>query len=172
MKVSADIRYIKKRKKEQLTRTFARGNVSLKDVSFKLRKKIATLIVEAEIQNKHSEKRKLRKEIRKIRLTLKTGLDLIVLNTVFHQLNVALKTKFKVATSRHQSKLSNLRKQQKAKTIESKTHYIKNTVHSFSSYQLSTDEYTALSNGLDHHIPTRHNNSEYIPSSNSFTKVF
>ena len=34
-----------------------------------------------------------------------------------------------------------------------------NTVRNFSSYQLSTDEYTALSNGLDHHIPTRHNNS-------------
>ena len=115
-----DIRYIKRCKKEQLIPTFARGNVSLKYVSFKLRKKIATLIMEAEIQNKDSEKRKLRKEIRKIRTTLKTGLDLIVLNTVFHQLNVALKTKFKVVTSRHQSKLSNLRKQQKAKTIESK----------------------------------------------------
>ena len=120
MKVSADIRYIKRCKKEQLIPTFARGSVSLKYVSFKLRKKIATLIMEAEIQNKDSEKRKLRKEIRKIRTTLKTGLDLIVLNTVFHQLNVALKTKFKVVTSRHQSKLSNLRKQQKAKTIESK----------------------------------------------------
>ena len=58
-KVSADIRYIRTCKKEQLIPTFARVNVSLKDVTFKLRKKIATLIIEAEIQNKHSEKRKL-----------------------------------------------------------------------------------------------------------------
>ena len=134
-KVSADIRYIRTCKKEQLIPTFARVNVSLKDVSFKLRKKIATLIIEAEIQNKLSEKRKLRKEIRKIRATLKRGLNLIVLNAVFHQLNVALKSKFKVVTSRHQNKLSNLGKQQNAKTIASKTHYIKNTVHNFCSYQ-------------------------------------
>ena len=45
----------------QLIPAFSRVNVSLKDVSFKLRKKIATLITEAEMQNKHSEKRKLRK---------------------------------------------------------------------------------------------------------------
>ena len=115
--------------------------------------------MEAEIQNKHSEKRKLRKETRKIRTTLKRGLNLTVLNTVFHQLNVALKSKFKAVTSRNQNKLSNLHKQQKAKTIESKTHYIKNTVHNFPSYQSSTDEYTALSYGLDHHIHTRLNNN-------------
>ena len=88
--------------------------------------------MEADIQNKHSEERKLRKEIRKIRTTLKKGLNLIVLNTLFHQLNVTLKSKFKVVTSQHQNNLSNLRKQQKAKNIESKPHYIKNTVHNFS----------------------------------------
>ena len=91
----------------------------VKRCCFKLRKKIATLIMEAEIQNKHLEKRKLRKEIRKTQTTLKRGLNLIILNTVFHQLNVALKSKFKVVTSRHQKKLSNLRKHQTAKTIES-----------------------------------------------------
>ena len=91
--------------------------------------------MEAEIQNKHSEKRKLGKEIIKIQTTLKKGLNLIILNTAFHQLNVTLKSKFKVVTSRHQKKLSNLRKHQTAKTIESKPHYIKNTVQNFSSYQ-------------------------------------
>ena len=55
--------------------------------------------MEAEIQNQHSEKWKLRKEIRKMRTTLKKGLNLIILNTVFHQLNVVLKSKFKVVTS-------------------------------------------------------------------------
>ena len=112
MKVSADIRYIKTRKKGQLIPSFARVNVSLKDVSFKLRKKIATPITEAEIQNKRSEKQKLSKEIRKIWTTLTRGLGLIALNTVFHELNGALKSKYKVVTSRHQNKLPNLRKQQ------------------------------------------------------------
>ena len=44
LKVSADICYIKMYKKEQLIPTFARVNV-LKYVSFKLRKKIPTLIM-------------------------------------------------------------------------------------------------------------------------------
>ena len=84
---------------------------------------------------------------------------MIILNTVFHELNVALKSKFKVVSSRHQKKLSNLRKHQTAKTIELKPHSIKNTVQNFSWYQLSTDEYTTLSYGLDHHISARLNNN-------------
>ena len=74
----------------QLVQTFARVKVSLKDVSLKLRKKTATPIMEAETQNKHSEKWKLRKEIRNIRKTLKRGLILIISNRIFHQLNVAV----------------------------------------------------------------------------------
>ena len=46
-----------------------------------------------------------------------------------------------------------------ARTMESKTHYIKNTIQNFSSYQLSINEYTAVLYGLDHHIPTRLNNN-------------
>ena len=78
MKVSTDILYIKTCKKERLIPTFTRVNVSLKDVSFRLRKKIAAHIMEAEIQNKHSEKWKLRKEIRKIWTTLKRSVNLII----------------------------------------------------------------------------------------------
>ena len=39
------------------------------------------------------------------------------------------------------------------------TTYIKNTVHNFSLYQLTTEEYNALSYGLDHHIPCKFNNN-------------
>ena len=88
MKVSAGIRYIKTCKKEQLMPTFARVKAFLKDVSFKLRTKIAGLIMEAEMKNKHLEKRKLRKETRKKQTALRESLNLIILNTVFHQLNV------------------------------------------------------------------------------------
>ena len=41
---------------------------------------------------------------------------------------------------------------------ERKRSYIKNTAHNFSSYVLSNEEYTALSFGLDHHIPTKSKN--------------
>ena len=59
----------------------------------------------------------------------------------------------------HQKKLTNLQKQQERKTYKSMTTYIKNTVHSFLSYQLTTEEYIALSYGLDHHIPCEFNNN-------------
>ena len=72
---------------------------------------IATLIMETETQNKHSEKLTLQKK-RKKQTTLKRTLNLIILNTEFDKLNVALKSIFKVVTSRHEQK-SNLRKQQK-----------------------------------------------------------
>ena len=52
MKVSADIKYIRTCKKKRLTPTFAKVNISLKKDSFKLKWKIATLIMETEMQNK------------------------------------------------------------------------------------------------------------------------
>ena len=137
-------------------------NISLKNASFQLKWKVATLIMETEMQKKkkkHSEKRKLKKELKQICNILKRSLNLVVLNAVFHQLNIALKSKFKMIANRHQKKLTNLRKQQERKTDKSVTTYIKNTVHSFLSYQLTTEEYTTLSYGLDHHIPCEFNNN-------------
>ena len=157
MKVSADIKYIKTCKKERLTPTFAKGNISLKSASFKPKWKIATFIMESEMQNKHSEKRKLKKELKQMRKILKRSLNLVILNAVFHQLHIALKSIFKVIANRHQKKITNLRKQQERKIDKSTTAYIKNTVHNFLSYQPTTEEYTALSNGLDHHIPCKFN---------------
>ena len=78
---------------------------------------------------------------------------MVIFNAVFHQLNIALKSKFKVIANCRQKKLTNLRKQQEGKIDKSSTTYIKNAVHNFSSYQLTTEKYTALSYGLDHHIP-------------------
>ena len=87
------------------------------------------------MQSKHSEKWKLKKELKEIkRDKLKRSLNLVILNAVFHQLNIALKSKFKVIANCHQKKLTNLQKQQERNTNKSATTYIKNTVHNFSSY--------------------------------------
>ena len=128
--------------------------------------------MEAEIQNKHSEKRKLRKETRKIRTTLKRGLNLIILNTVFHQLNVALKSKFKVVTSRHETKLSNFLKHQKLKLLNQNPTILKILYRTFlhiNYQQMNKLHYrTELIPIFLLHLIT----IEYIPSSNSFTKAF
>ena len=157
MKINAAIKFIKSCKKENLIPTFAKVNVSIKSGSYKLKRKIARLIMNTELQNKHIQKQKLKKEIKKICTELKRTVSLIILNTYFHQINITLKSKLKKITKRHDTKLINLRRQQHESTFGITTTYVKNTLHNFSSYQLSNDELTALSYGLDHHIPSKIN---------------
>ena len=52
MKLKADIIYTKSCKKEKLIPTFAKVNLALKSGGFKIKKKIAKLVMEAEIQDK------------------------------------------------------------------------------------------------------------------------
>ena len=88
---------------------------------------------------------------------MKRAVSVIILNTCFHQINIALKSKLKIITKRHETKLINLRRQQHKSTFGITTTYVQNIVHNFSSYQLSNDELTALLYGLDHHIPFKVN---------------
>ena len=59
----AEIAFTKLCKKEQLIPTFAKVNVSIRNGTCKLKRKIAHLVMVTELQNKHREKRKLRKDI-------------------------------------------------------------------------------------------------------------
>ena len=61
MKLKADIIYIKSCKKEELIPTFAKVNSAIKSGGFKIKKKIEKLVMEAEIQDKQSHLRKIRK---------------------------------------------------------------------------------------------------------------
>ena len=61
IKINADTKYIKTCKKEELTPRFAKVNLSLKSGATRPKKKIAKLVMEAELQNKHIERKKLRK---------------------------------------------------------------------------------------------------------------
>ena len=59
---------------------------------------------------------------------------------------------------RHNKKLIKFRKsQQKYIKSTTQTELVRNIVHNFSSYALSHEELTALSYGLNHHIPTKAN---------------
>ena len=62
--VIADIKYIKTCKRERLIPTFAKVNISIKNATHKLRRKISLLAMNTELENKHSEKRKLKKKIK------------------------------------------------------------------------------------------------------------
>ena len=114
-------------------------------------------MIESELQNKHREKRELRKDIRSINILLSTSLSVIVYKALLHQINIAVKSRIKVIKVRHGKKLHNLKFKQETTNYvdERKQSHIKHTVHNFLSYVMSKEKYTALSFGLDHHIPTK-----------------
>ena len=81
----------------------------------------------------------------------------VVYNALLHQINIAVKSQIKVIKLQHGKKLHRLKLKQETTNYvdERKQSYIKHTVHNFSSYVMSNEEYTTLSFGLDHHILTK-----------------
>ena len=59
-KINKDIKFIKLCKKEHLIPTFANVKLAIKPGNVKLQQKLARIIMETEVQQKHREKRKIR----------------------------------------------------------------------------------------------------------------
>ena len=157
MKVNADITFIKPCRKENLIPMSPKVNVSIKIGSYKLKRRIVRLVMNTQLQKKHIQKPRLKKEIKKICTELKRRVSLIMLDICFHQINISLKGKLKKITKRHETKLINLHRQQHQSTFEINTTYVKNTVYNFSSFQFPNDQLTGLLYGLDLHIPSKIN---------------
>ena len=69
--------------------------------------------MESEMENKHHEKKKLKKDIVLISKQLKIGLSVLLYNALLHQVNIAVRSCYKVISTRHQKKIINLIKNQK-----------------------------------------------------------
>ena len=76
-KISEDINFIKTCIKEDLLPTFAKVKLTVKSGNKKIQQKVAKIIMNTELQQKHREKRKLKREIRQLSMKLKAqiGLD-------------------------------------------------------------------------------------------------
>ena len=159
IKLQEDIKFIKTCKREYLIPSFPNVKLAIKTGNTKLKKKIACSILETELQKKHFEKRKLKKDFREINISLKSSLNVLLRNAVIHQVKIAIKSKVKSISRRHQKKLIKFRNQQTVPEKNSENNYMKHTVHNFSSYQLSEEEYKALSYGLNYHVPSKSNNN-------------
>ena len=72
MKTLADIKFVKSCKTENIIPTFAKVKLPLKHSNYKLKLHIARLVMEAKIQNKHFEKIKLKKEMKR------TGIQVVI----------------------------------------------------------------------------------------------
>ena len=104
MKVQADIKFMKLCKQENLIPTFANIELSLKHSNNKLKKRIARIVMETQIQNEHRKKKLFKKEIRQKRILLKSTLGIVVFNALLHQLNNVIKRKQTAILLRHHKK--------------------------------------------------------------------
>ena len=156
-KVQSDIKFIKSCKKENLIHTFAKVNPSIKNGNRKLKIHIARIVMESEMENKHHKKKKFKKDIVLISNQLKIGLGVLLYNVLLHQVNIAIRSRYKLISIRHQKKIIKFTKNQKKNYENNKSPLMKHMVHNFSSYALTEDEMIALAYGLDHHIPTNFN---------------
>ena len=117
MKINADIKYIKSWKKEELKPRFAKVSLARKSGTTRLKRKIAKLVKET------------RKELRSAWVNLRTTLDLILFNAIIKQTSVAVKSRIKAITYRHEEELNNLRKlQQNYISTKTKQHPVKDTL--------------------------------------------
>ena len=76
---------------ENIISTFAKVKLSLKHRIYKMKLDIARLVMEAEMQNKHFEKKKLKKEMKRIGIQLKHSLALILYKALTYHIYKAVK---------------------------------------------------------------------------------
>ena len=85
--------------------------------------------MESEMGNKYREKKKLKKEIIAIGNQLKGVLSLFLYNALVHKNELAVKSRFKSISLRHQKKLLKFRKAQTAKNCDINPRLMKHIVH-------------------------------------------
>ena len=61
-KVNQDINFIKTCRRENLIPTFAKVKIAIKINNDKLKKKLARVILDTELQQKHNQRRKVKRE--------------------------------------------------------------------------------------------------------------
>ena len=83
-KIKLDISFIKQCKKENITPTFAKVNVAIRHGTYKLKKKVVHTVMVTELQNKHHERRKLKKDIIKTTSKLKSSISFIMYSMLLH----------------------------------------------------------------------------------------
>ena len=156
LKTAADIIFIKTCKRENLTPTFSRIKLSIHN-SWKLKKKISNLVMDAELNNLHNKRRKTLKQLKKVNSTLRRTLGTIYFCTLIYLTSFIIKRQRVAINKRHAKKLSKLRNLKP--TIRNITRQA-GAVHNFASVTLTDRQLEALSYGLDQHIPTETNKVE------------
>ena len=64
--------------------------------------------MDADLQNKYTEKRKLKKKFLEVTGKLRRKVTVIIYNTILHHINKAIKSKGKAISTRHTKKMNKL----------------------------------------------------------------
>ena len=83
-KTKLDINFIKKLKQEDLIPTLATVHLAIKYGAIWLKKKIVCIIMDIELQNKHTENKKLKKKILEVTGKLRRKVTVIIFRTILH----------------------------------------------------------------------------------------
>ena len=132
--------------KRNLSPTFATVNLAIKHGTMRLKKKITRTIMNAELQNKHKEKRNLKKQILETSSQLIRCLTNIIYITLLHQINKAIKSQIEAVSACHLKKLEKLGLcKNNVSPSNNSLVCLKHTICNMSSYQLTHEEERALS---------------------------
>ena len=119
--------------KRNLIPTFANVKLVIKSGNWKLHLRIARIIMETEILNKHREKRNLKQETASISIQLKSMLGLLLYSTLIRKINDVIKSRYKAIKSSHEKKFQKFWTAQKRENNISKSVLLKSIVYNFSS---------------------------------------
>ena len=154
-KVKLDIDFLLTCKKENLIPAFAKPKLSVPCES-KLQAKIAKLIIETELKNKHELKKSLKRSIKESTAEVQAKLGFLNYYALKYRIGNAIQHKKKKWCDTHKKKLLKLRTNQEengSRVNKKKERQLPPVIHNFSAYDLSDDEIRVLSKTLDHYVP-------------------
>ena len=153
-KINCDLNFLLQCKKTDVIPKFAKPKLSI-FASYKIKKKIARTIIEAELNNKHKEKKKTKRELKELSTKLSGELSFIAHQSLKYRVRRLVATKKKGWKKTHAKKMENLKANLRDSNLVASNDFGKKVVHNFSSYDLSKEEIEALSYGIDHYIPVK-----------------
>ena len=92
-KVNQDINFIKTCRRENLLPTFAKVKIAIKINNNKLKQKLARIILDTELQQKHNQRRKLKREVIRTCNVIKQSIGPILFNAIIYDLDNSIKLK-------------------------------------------------------------------------------
>ena len=139
-KVNQDIRFIKTCRRENLIPTFAKVKIAFKINNSKLKQKLARIKLDTKLQQKHKQRRKLKREVIKLCNDKKQSISSVLFNAIIYYLDKSIKLKASFIKEQHNKKLYNLLRNDELNNSDKTVKFIRYTAHNYSSYIISRED--------------------------------